>query len=517
MQGHQAKYIKTLSMKRFFLLIPFSLFFSCNLEKTAPKPFSTGMLALQSFLIKTDKDTSLHTFHGSIIRISANSFNVKGKVNIEVREAFTAAEILAAGMTTESNGRPLRSGGMIYINAKVDNNPVELLNPIKVSIPNSYFDSSMQVFKGIETDSGGINWVDPIPADTSEQSKKWEKGKTLFRNKCGSCHFIFTNATGPALKDVEYREPWLNNRKKLFRYIQNWKAIAREDSSIQRVLNYTPNVMQLFPNLSDKDIDAILDYIKNESNNPLADENTYPVKDTSVSTYDSEVSIKNPCKDDTVYLPVPKSDSSFLNGNISGQQNSTPIDTNITLESKPLKAESAENLRSGFTDPNPTSGMYDFEIKTFGWYNIDAYVEGYEGSTNVKLWVLLQIEFEIHMHVYLFIPRNKMLSVMNDFRDGKNYFNKINDGIPLFLRDKAILFAFGSKADKLYYGITEFVVQGEQTIDIKVKESTEKEIRDALLLKRLEGIDLGIEKKEMKIIQQNCDDFYKADTSQKVY
>lgn len=460
---------------------------------------------MQSFLIKTDKDTSLHTFHGSIIRISANSFNVKGKVNIEVREAFTAAEILAAGMTTESNGRPLRSGGMIYINGKVDNSPVELLNPIKVSIPNSYFDSSMQVFKGIETDSSGINWVEPALTDTSEQLKKWEKGKTLFRNQCGSCHFIFASSTGPALKDVEYREPWLNNRKKLYRYIRNWNEIAREDPSIQRVLNSRPSTMQVFPNLSDTDIDAILDYIKNESNNPLAEGNIYPGNDTAF--YNSDGLIQKPCKDDTVYIRVPKSDSSFFNDDLPGEQDSTvPNNTNTILESKPRKAESAEGLRNGFTDPNSTSGMYDFEIKTFGWYNIDAYVEGYEGSNNVKLWVQLQMEFEMDMHVYLFIPRNKMLSVMNDFREGKHYFNKINDGIPLFLKDRAILFAFGSKADKLYYGISEFIVQGEQTIEINVKETTEKEIRDALFLKKLEGIDLGIEKKEIKIIKQLCDE-----------
>lgn len=495
-------------MKRVFVLFALSSFIACNLKNSLPTPFSTEMLALQSFFINAGNDTTLRTLHGSVIKIAAGSFDESGDVQLEIVEAFTPAEIFASGLATESNGRPLRSGGMIYINAEANNTVVELLKPIKVSIPNQYFDSSMQVFKGTETDSSGINWIEPSPVDTTPQSKQWERGKLLFE-RCRSCHYIFKHSTGPALKDVEYREPWVNNRKKLYRYIRNWHAIAREDPSIQRVLNYTPAVMQVFPNLSDQNIDAILDYLKNESNNPIADENFFQGSDTVLLENNFDVLVQRPCKDDTVFIPVPKSDSSFFNGEPEGQQNNTlpiNIDTTLLTESKPGKPQEQEGLRRGFNDPNPTNGMYDFEIKTLGWYNIDAYVEGYEGSTNVKLWVQLQMEFEMDMHIYLFIPRNKMLSVMNDYRDGKGYFNKVNDGIPLFLKDRAILFAFGSKDDKMFYGISEFVIKGEQTVKLNVRETTEKKIREALYSKNLEGINLGIERKEMKVIKRNCDE-----------
>ena len=96
----------------------------------------------------------------------AGSFNVSGLIQVEIKEAFTPAEIFAAGMTTESNGRLLRSAGMIYINASTKGKQAELLKPIKVSIPNQYYDSSMQVFKGIETDSSTVNWIDPVSTDT---------------------------------------------------------------------------------------------------------------------------------------------------------------------------------------------------------------------------------------------------------------------------------------------------------------------------------------------------------------
>ncbi len=53
--------------------------------------------------------------------------------------------------------------------------------------------------------------------------------------------------------------------------------------------------------------------------------------------------------------------------------------------------------------------MYNFNIKTLGWYNIDAYVEGYIGSTYVRLIAQLQINYEAEMNVYLFCPSKKML------------------------------------------------------------------------------------------------------------
>ncbi len=98
------------------------------------------MLARQDFLINADKDTQLATLHGSFIHIAAGTFNSKEPVNIEIREAFTSAEILAAGLTTTSNGRPLRSGGMIYFNATVAGDSIALQKPVDISMPNEYYD-----------------------------------------------------------------------------------------------------------------------------------------------------------------------------------------------------------------------------------------------------------------------------------------------------------------------------------------------------------------------------------------
>jgi mono/diheme cytochrome c family protein len=506
-------------MKRLLLCLVAGVLFSCKNDNSKTSAvFSPEILKSQIFVIDAGRDTSIETLHGSIIKIVAGSFSVSGSINIEIKEALTPTEIFAAGLSTESNGRLLKSGGMMYINGKSKGEPVTLVKPIKISIPNQYFDSSMRVFKGEETDSGTINWTDPQVLDTTDQSVQWQNGKMLFQAKCASCHSIFRDRTGPAMKDVEYRGPW-TNRKNIYSFVRNPGKFMAGSRYAQNLKLKFGSMMTGFPDFSDEAMDAMLMYINNESKRPGAQEEEARYRDSISKTnqfpdtnkYSEDylldsISFEKKCGEDTFYLPVPKSNTVFFENDTT---NSSPITSN-TIDTVPAKAESLEGLRRGFTDPNPTSGMYDFEIRTFGWYNVDAYVEGYAGSTNVKLWVQLQVEFDISMHVYLFCPRNKMLSVMNDKKDGKFFFNKINEGIPLFLHDRAILFAFGSKGQKMYYGIKEFRIQGEQTIEVKVKETTEKEIKKAIHSKKIEGIELGVEEKEMKIIEKPCDDSSRA-------
>jgi mono/diheme cytochrome c family protein len=513
-------------MKKFIpVLVLFLIGSACGSKKAIPKPFTKEMLANQLFSVSSGKDTLLETVHGSLIRITAGSFTVTGNVQVEIKEAFSPVEILAAGMTTESNGKPLRSGGMIYINASANGKVVELIKPIKISMPNTYYDSQMKVFKGMETDSGRINWVDPVATDTTPQEKNWITGKALFQSLCASCHRIFSDRTGPALADVEYRGPW-QDRKNIYEYIKNPPLFMAKNRYTQNLKSKYGSIMTGFP-ISTVQTDAILDYIKNETGRPgaLEDEQKYDdsvstsqpinLKDTGLNMPDSFLAegITNRCKDDTVYIPVPKQEQSFFEEDISNK--SRPVDT-IIPKVKDNILPGIQDRTIEFTDANPTNGMYDFEIKTFGWYNIDAFMEGYTGTTNVKIWAQVQIEFEIEMHVYLFCPGKQILSVGYEKQGDKYFFNKINGGIPLFLNDRAILFAFGSKDDKMFYGISEFRIQGEQTISVKASETTESEIRNALLSKQMNGIDLGIEKKEQKIIKSNCDDLMsKKDTTAK--
>jgi mono/diheme cytochrome c family protein len=502
-----------------FLLTAFILL-SCSRsdkEKNAAI-FTPSILPVQAFIVDNARDTILKTLHGSVIRISAGSFESKGKVKLEIKEAISPAEILAAGMMTESNGQPLGSGGMIYINTVEKN--IALLRPISISIPTNSIEPAMQVFKGIETDSGRINWTDPQPLDSTPLQNSIAFGKAIFRTKCIACHTIFRKMTGPSLANLESRGPW-KDRQQLYRWISNPSRFMSTDQYTQQLRAEYGSMMTGFADLGQEGVNAIADYIKNESNRPGAFEEEIRFNDSlskaynmarpavvkdSISYDQAEAQLypdSNNCRPYSVYLPDLPKEPFFLNTDTSKPDMPLPIPE--FSEEKPEDASSMEGFRNGFNDLNSTSGMYDFTIKTLGWYNVDYFVNGFPGTVITQVNALVRnADKRNNLHIYLFCPRNKMLSVSNK-NDGNEFsFDKINGGVPLFLQDRAILFAFTSDDEKILYSIREFAVQKTQTIELTLKESTESEIKKALHAKQLEGIQLDVQKKEKKTIYPDC-------------
>jgi len=88
-----------------------------------------------------------------------------------------------------------------------------------------------------------------------------QDGKTLFSTNCAACHAVHKRSTGPALAGVEDRWP---DKAKLHAWIKNNQAFLKTgDVYANNLYNeYNKVAMNLFPGLSDKDIDAILAYIK---------------------------------------------------------------------------------------------------------------------------------------------------------------------------------------------------------------------------------------------------------------
>lgn len=90
-----------------------------------------------------------------------------------------------------------------------------------------------------------------------------ESGKKLFYSKCASCHMVNKDLTGPALKGVEERWP---DKKKLYAFIRNSEEVIRSDKYARELwLEWNQTAMLPHPDLTDEDINAILGYIKQVS------------------------------------------------------------------------------------------------------------------------------------------------------------------------------------------------------------------------------------------------------------
>ena len=100
-----------------------------------------------------------------------------------------------------------------------------------------------------------------ILASFKGSSANAQDGKTLFQTNCASCHQVYKKLTGPALAGVEDR--WGADRKKLHGWIHNPAGFAKGDAYAANLIKeYSPTLMTAFPTLSDKEIDAVLDYVK---------------------------------------------------------------------------------------------------------------------------------------------------------------------------------------------------------------------------------------------------------------
>jgi len=163
------------------LLCCMVMFSACNNKATSFLNPSN----LESSFITIDADSAytLKTGKGSVLKIAANTFATEEgqKVTIEIKEAFTMQEILLAGLSTQSNGRPLKSGGMIYFNATSDGQTIDISKPIDIAIPSEIYDPTMQLFRGAINADSSVNWVDPVPLDTTPNARMIIAGGELFR------------------------------------------------------------------------------------------------------------------------------------------------------------------------------------------------------------------------------------------------------------------------------------------------------------------------------------------------
>lgn len=86
-----------------------------------------------------------------------------------------------------------------------------------------------------------------------------QNGQALFSQNCASCHQVNKVAVGPALAGVEQR--W-KNRTQIHAWVHNPAGYMKTDTYTEGLFKQYNVLMTAFPQLSDKDIDGILDYIK---------------------------------------------------------------------------------------------------------------------------------------------------------------------------------------------------------------------------------------------------------------
>jgi hypothetical protein len=154
-------------------------YFQCKTPLTdtfkfhAGDPFISSMVESQFFEINADSGQVIEGALGTRIVcpigcfLDKNGKTIKGKIRIELAEALQNDAMVRSNLTTQSGGKPLETGGMLYCNvtsngAQVAINPI---TPVSIDIPTPNKQEDMQVYKGTRDPEGNMDWIDPQPIE----------------------------------------------------------------------------------------------------------------------------------------------------------------------------------------------------------------------------------------------------------------------------------------------------------------------------------------------------------------
>lgn len=503
-------------MKYLLALFFFASIVSCGNENSSGKNFSTDSLPSQQFTINTERDTTLQTSKGALLKIPKGAIvSANGNTaTLDIKEAYSIEDMILGGLTTSANGEPLSSGGMIYINGAAGEN-LKITHPINVALPTDFFVEGMQLYKG-NTTNGTINWTNPQPLPVTEQMKAVADGRILFQQNCSSCHGIGRVITGPDLAHFKNRllmskenDGFDADRNSLSafhskeeREIIEKPGVIIENNELTDTLHtdsfvykkekiffhpdlYRCNLRSMFggmigpqfPDLKKEDVEAIFDYIQTESDRkelPLPEQAYLAACIDSCRLYNETIGELKKAKTKTE-----KERRELVAGN--GMMVEKKI-INPTVANPPVADTAPVIFKDKVSPQSFGAEYYQFTIEGFGWYNIDILAKELTGVEESELIVKVQGEYRDKVELYLVIPSSRIYTQAGPTEKNKDeYAFYTKDGrLPLPLGARSYILALTESGGNFAFALHSFNAAKQQVIEIELKEATKKEFRKAM-------------------------------------
>jgi cytochrome c2 len=87
-----------------------------------------------------------------------------------------------------------------------------------------------------------------------------QSGQQLFNQNCAACHNVFKKVIGPPLANFQENGPWAD-RNNVYEWVHNSDAFLAKNAYAKDLRQTYGVQMTHFPDLSNEQIDAIIDYI----------------------------------------------------------------------------------------------------------------------------------------------------------------------------------------------------------------------------------------------------------------
>jgi hypothetical protein len=504
-----------------FILATVAIFLACNTGDTIKGAISTANLEAKQFTINIDRDTTIQTKNGAVLKIPKGALATdKGNtVTLEIKEAYSIQQMIEAGLTTQSNGEPLSSGGMIYIGAAAGQN-VTIKQKLQVAIPASPLDREMKLFKGQEDANGNINWTDPIALPENKQAAVIDTGRILFESHCANCHSIGKDMTGPNLahfmkrfapvtendkyyvahlfpEDTFLEKPFPDEMQRI-----DSVAIAKPDTTghsdeyyhyREREL-YRCNLIRrygsrgtYFPDLPKQSILSIYRYIQNES-----DRLALPIPSNELKDCVDSCAKYNERK---YKLDKARKKAIKENGDrVNLEMSFPPVPDDTTTSVQPVPSIPARPFEDVVSPENYESVYYQFTVETFGWFNLDILLKEKQGVKESELFVWIRGEYREKVQVFLIVPSEKAFVQGGVAGEADKYaFWKKNGKIPLPQNQKSYILALIETESSIAYAIREFTITPSQTFELSLTASTKEKFNSAIRMIGFDSLSIKVE------------------------
>ncbi len=447
----------------------------------------------------------------------------KKQVTLEIKEAYTIADMIRGGLTTKSGEEPLSSGGMIYINPKKGQSAT-LKKKIDVALPTRFKEPGMKLFKGEETADGQLNWVKPDTLPVTTYDKKMEIGKSIFNSKCRSCHILGKTTIGPDLahylrqysgdtllvRGYQLHIPYIPGMFKdkdtnFINPLTSKLAHLNPDLWLNQYIYFCNQQDQFgtygtgFPDLREEDFDAIYHFIQQESDR-------LQLPDPQLRKLSDCIDSCQQYRDRSKELLNRKQQLEENREKHIVENGPQTVEERIVINPQPEVPF--------FTDKevvNPadqTAVYYQFSIETFGWNNVDVLLKEVIGNTKADLSVRITGSYQEKLDVFLIVPDKKIYTkggLKND-GSGRYVFAYTDGSIYLPMGAAGYILALTENADGIAYGLLPFSIQASQELSIELQKSSTESFNKAV--NDLNMSEIRINARQTK----NADSIRKADT-----
>ena len=525
------------------------LVISCSSDKDSPKnayktpyflPEELQQLGVQkqSINFMADADTVLVGRKGTRIVIPAGSWlnqnnePAEGEITLELAEALTLEGMVLSGLATTSNGKPLETDGMLYINATQNGNNLRINPelPLFIEIPTKQRISGMMTYKGEEDSLGNINWVNPKPIEqfltTTDlavlnflppgfpeavlNSLPINGNKEYSTNLADSLFYsLYVNDKLDVreLDERDFQEEYYNQSYRSEAYGTGFDKVQDVEATVdsselvleETCISYDPSViktlktekfqhsyiatlafekrLQALYNSCSTENDLLSLYINNLGNNLWIADSLIAVQ--LYNTKEAEVFKKfaderlTQVRADTRYTKLLRSYFGRKLDSIRQELESNFKEAQHIQNQRNKKTQQLiQNYRNLLKEREASRmSAYGFEWAETGWVNIDR-----PGGVREKNWGWNSVRIAVsdreleNLYTYVFYTSIKSLYRLSRDNNGDFYTgNSSNSQMLMPKKQKAVAISIGFAKQQVFYGMQEFTTGSDSLISLEIR------------------------------------------------